>query len=466
MSDRVKSWQSTEPLPRQRLFGFALGKVGAGIYTTVPGLLLLYYMTDTLAISAAVAGLVLVCPKIWDVFCAAYVGLRSDREAALHGRRTKLMMLGSWLLPVLFILLFSGPGSGWPAVAWVLIVFILATTAFELFDIPYLALPTEMSGETQERTRIMGWRIVATSVGVLVAGAVAPAVLSAAGGGRRGHFIMSAVMAVVIFSAMLVCTLSSRWVDALVHSGETPGMRQVVGIIRENRSFMLLLSAYLPHAVGIAAMQASMVYVADYLLGNSALMSLMFIALMGPAVFVVPAWIKISRRYGKSRTFAIATILYAGGLFAMVPLIAWGNIVAVMLVALVLGVAFAGEQVMAYSMLPDTVMADASRTGRNASGILSGAMQSLETAAFAAGAWVFSLILAATGFVSSTADSQVPQSQTALNGIILGFTVLPAILLLLTLPIIRAYSHTPAARLDRQGAEQMPDDTAGSPVDV
>ncbi|MDJ0105229.1 MULTISPECIES: MFS transporter [Rhodococcus] len=454
MSAATPSWESVAPLPRGRLLRYSVGKVGSGLYNSIPGLLLMYYLTDTLAVTAAVAGIVVVIPKIWDMFCATLVGNLSDRDAIRHGRRTRLMLLGTVSLPVLFVLIFSGPSSGWQAITWVLLAYILAALAFEMFDIPYLALPAEMSASPQQRTRIMGWRIIATTVGVLMAGGVAPILVSSAGGGRRGYIVMALVMAVLMFVVMLICTLSSRWVTPLAHNGEQPTLLQTLRIARQNRPFVLLMGVYLPHAVGISMIQTAMAYVTAYLLGNAGLMALLFVALMGPSIFTVPLWTKLAHRVGKSRTFTIATVLYAVTCIAMFPAVLSGNLGAVVCIAVIMGIAFAGEQVMVFAMVPDTILADTERTGHNRAGAFAGVMQSLETTAAAIGAWTFSLILVATGFLSSTSGTSVEQTSLALNGIAYGYTLIPAVLLLATLPLIRKYSRSDAAAIgDRVDTE-------------
>ena len=47
--------------------GYALGSVATGTFGTVPGLLLLPYLTDTLGIAAGLAGVIVFAPKAWDV---------------------------------------------------------------------------------------------------------------------------------------------------------------------------------------------------------------------------------------------------------------------------------------------------------------------------------------------------------------------------------------------------------------
>ena len=47
--------------------GYGLGSVATGSFGTVPGLLLLPYLTDRLGVTAGLAGLIVFLPKAWDV---------------------------------------------------------------------------------------------------------------------------------------------------------------------------------------------------------------------------------------------------------------------------------------------------------------------------------------------------------------------------------------------------------------
>ena len=102
-------------------------------------------MTDTLGVPAGAAGLVVALPKAWDVFFNPFVGAASDREAVRTGRRTKLLMMGGVALPAAFAAMFLSPATKSGAVLWVTVAFVLAASAFSLFQVPYVALPTEMA---------------------------------------------------------------------------------------------------------------------------------------------------------------------------------------------------------------------------------------------------------------------------------------------------------------------------------
>lgn len=54
------------PLSARLRFGYASGSLVTGTFTTLPGLLLLPYLTDTLGVGAALAGAIVFVPKAWD----------------------------------------------------------------------------------------------------------------------------------------------------------------------------------------------------------------------------------------------------------------------------------------------------------------------------------------------------------------------------------------------------------------
>src|SRR5690606_31331143 len=191
-------WQGADMRPRiptRAVAGYAAGSVGTGGFGTLPGLVLAYYLTDTLGVSALLASLVVIVPKVWDVVIDPAVGALSDAEAR-RGSRTRLMTVGALTLPVGFAGMFAVPqGSGqWLAAAWVTVAFLLATTSFSLFQVPYIALPADLTDSYHERTRLMSWRIAVLALAILLVGAGGPGVRDAAGGGNTGYLVMGVVV--------------------------------------------------------------------------------------------------------------------------------------------------------------------------------------------------------------------------------------------------------------------------------
>src|SRR3954465_14223232 len=99
-------------LPRRVLAGYSLGSLVTGAFGTVPGLLLLPYLTDTLAVPAFAAGLLVLLPKAWDVLFNPVAGRISDRTTSRFGARRPFLILGGSALAVCFAALFAGPDTG------------------------------------------------------------------------------------------------------------------------------------------------------------------------------------------------------------------------------------------------------------------------------------------------------------------------------------------------------------------
>ncbi|WP_051367315.1 MFS transporter [Hamadaea tsunoensis] len=428
-------------MKRARLFGYGVGSIGTGVFSTVPGLLLLYYMTDILAVPAALAGVVVVAPKALDVLFNPLIGAASDREAVRTGRRRRLLLLGSFALPVAFALMFLAPGTGSAAAGWVIVAFVFASVSFAAFQVPYVALPAEMSPDQGVRLRIMTWRIVFLTLGILVAGGLAPVVVNAGGKGRPGYALMGLVVGVVILAACLTATLSTRWVPS--SAGEQPlGLAATFRTARGNRPFFRLMTAFVVQALGIATMLAAAPYIATYWLGDNTLTSALFVCVVGPSALAVPVWSALARRFGRLRCFTVATVGFAAACALGYPAAAAKSVPAVLALAAVLGLCYAALQVLPLALMPDAVVADAARTGRMQAGAFTGAWTAGETAGLAIGPGVYAVLLTLGGFASSTFDAPVAQTATARTMLLLGYTAVPAVLMLVSLPALRAYGRT------------------------
>ena len=90
----------TTTLSARLRVGYASGGIATGAFGTVPGLLLLPYLTDSLGISALIAGLIVFLPKAWDVILNPITGRVSDRFAATHGTRRPFLLCGGLALCV------------------------------------------------------------------------------------------------------------------------------------------------------------------------------------------------------------------------------------------------------------------------------------------------------------------------------------------------------------------------------
>ena len=426
-------------LSRTRLLGFAVGSIGSAMFFTIPGLVLLFYLTNVLDVPASLAAVVVGAPKFWDVLFDPCVGAMSDREAQRTGRRTRLMLIGALLLPPAFVLMFSAPYMGVSGALWVGLSFMLAATAFAFFQVPYVALPTEISDDPAQRSRAMTWRIVGVTLGIVLAGASATVIVDAAGGQRRGFFLMGLVFALVMGALMLTAALSTRWIAS--RPGPEPlSIMQSLRVARGNQPFFALLTGYVIQSLGIAIFLAAIGYVAVYCLGDLKRSSLLFAGFVAPSVVAVPLWNQLGQRWGRARAYVAASVVVALACLALLPVLMQAPIRMdwVLGLSVLAGIGFGGQQVLPAAMVPDTILADAERTGQVQAGTFNGAWAALETAAYALGPTLFALILAAGAYRSSSSlDKPLAQPDSALHAILFSATVLPAFLMLAGVPLIR-----------------------------
>ncbi len=431
-------------LTRGTHLGYALGSIGTAAFGTVPGLLLLYYLTDELGVAAGLAGLVVLAPKAWDVLLNPWIGSRSDRTTSRWGPRRPWMLAGGLALPPLFVLVFAGPSAPpGVAAAWVAVAFLLAATAYGCFQVPYVAQPAEITDDPGERATLMSWRVAALALGILLAGAGAPAVVDAFGGGRGGYLAMAVFVAFLLALGMLGAVAGTGRAPTLTRVRSEGRLVETLRLAWGSRPFRVLLLGFVVQALGIGVMLAGVPYYSRQVLGDPAAGSLLFAALVGPAIVVMPLWLRAARRLGKRAGLLAASTLFTLAAAGLAIGDAGGTGLVVALVVLV-GVGYAGMQMFPLAMLPDVIAADEAASGQRRAGVFTGVWTAAETLGLALGPGVLGGLLAVSGYVSSTGDEVVAQSAAADLAVRLGFSVVPAALVLASIPVLARY------RLDQQ----------------
>ncbi|QIG38811.1 MFS transporter [Microbacterium sp. 4R-513] len=435
---------------------YAIGSLGTGGFATLPGLVLTYYLTDSLGVAALAAGVVVTLPKIWDVIIGPFIGALSDDDRAKHGTRRRLMLIGAFSIPFFFALTFAAPPAAGPLVGalWVLVAFTLAATAFTLFQVPYIALPAELTSSYDERTRLLTWRVVALTIAILLFGAGGPALRGTTGDPVTGYLVMGVVGGVVIALGMLIATSVAGRAGRADASAAVDGSATGAGVaarstvrdhfaagiraLRRSAPFRALLATFVIQALGTALMLADAQYVAKWVLHSEAAVELLFVALIAPAIFAAPVWGIVARRIGKERTFAIASTLFLLAALSITAVL-WAPGDWIYASVGLAGIAYAGMQSLPMAMLPDVISHDERVNGPGRAGSFSGMWTAGETVGFALGAAVLTVILAITGYVSSTAGETVEQPDAAVAAIVVSFSIVPAILIAVSLATLRRY---------------------------
>jgi len=140
-------------------FSFPLYSMGQNlILNFVTGYLMLFY-TDALFLPPYVISVIMLVAKIWDGVNDPLFGMIADRTTFQKGKFLPWLKVSSILIPAATLLMFLVPASlSLPLkIALVSLTYLLWDVAYTVSDVPLLSSLTAMTGNTNERTTIIGY---------------------------------------------------------------------------------------------------------------------------------------------------------------------------------------------------------------------------------------------------------------------------------------------------------------------
>lgn len=422
-------------------FGYGIGDVGSNIFIVTSGLFLLFYLTNILGINPALAGLVLLFPKLWDVISDPIMGAISDITNTRIGRRRPYLLAASVPFGIVFFFLFFTPQftSEMAKALYVGLMFALGCTVFTIFNVPYSSMVAEMSDDYNERMSVTSFRMIGSSVGVLLAGGLAMPLVEIGGGGEAGFHFMGIVLGALIMIFCLISFFGTRKANTLPVVESRPSFKEQVKIAFRNTPFKMLILMYIFQSLAIGVLMAGLIYYVKYVMEMpKTAMGVVFPILIITAIVFIPVWLKIGVKLGKIKAYMIGLIILAVMLFSLfftkpsqLPLF--------YIQIFLLGIGFSSFQLFPFSMLPDTIEFDELQSGMRREGIFSGIWSSGQKTAYSVGPSIVGITLSMSGF-----EPSVIHSDSVAMGIRIVFCVFTAAMILLSLIPFFKYELTEA----------------------
>jgi len=424
-------------LTRNVKLGWAIGELAIAVYVGITMAFFLFYLTEVLEISPVWAGTVLLVPRLWDAFTDPFMGAISDRTRSSMGRRRPYLLIGSVLFGVCFWLVLSPPPveSQWGKAVYFTCTYLLLSTAYTIFDVPYSSMAAEMSSEYKERLNLTGYKMMAARLGIILSAILAPIIFSSQDTLEEGFALLGVIGGVFITVTGLVAffaTANAPRLDVVPHKFK---LRDEWRAIIRNRPFANLFLVFLMQNLAIGASATALIYFLTITMQVEASMIGPLFAVAGvTALLATPGWVYIGQKLGKKKAYTRAMLInlvMAISLFFLPPTMA----ILLFGVYVINGFADAGNQLMPNSMVPDTVEVDELENGVRREGAIFGAWAFCRKAGMAGGAFLASLCFSAFGFVSG---AEV-QSESASLGIRLAFSALPFVLWFLAIRLLAHY---------------------------
>ena len=435
MSNSISFWTKVR---------YGAADMGLALQQSAIQFFMLFYFSDVAKINPGIAGTALLVSKLsWDIVNDPLFGHLSDKTRSRWGRRRPYMMFAAIPLGLSFWLLFSLPEglTGFVAFIAAFGAYLLFDTFHTMIQMAYYSMTAEMSTDYNERTSISSVRSFFSTIGYILGAALTTMIVGmlrdGAGFTERASWSTTALifgifaMIVVLFTALTV-----RNKPATNSAPVTMPIFKGIKHCLSNRPFRLFMLISAIVSVSFALMTTLLPYYLIYQLGmESELSFVMLVLLVTVVLFIFPVK-KIADRIGKAKTYGIglglSSLVFIAAFFLPnepTPLI--------YAVAFLAGVGLTGQYVFPASMVPDVVEYDEKMTGQRREGIFFGiwAMIGKVTGAFA-------IALAGWSLTWFGYQEGAAQSAETLLGIRLFFAIVPAVLFIISIPMLIKYPIT------------------------
>jgi GPH family glycoside/pentoside/hexuronide:cation symporter len=431
----MMSQNSTKPGGRLSFFenfGFALGDTASNFFFQTFSIFILYYYTDVFGIEAKIAGTMFFVVRVLDAISEPIMGLICDRTNTRWGKYRPYLLWMAIPYGVFGYLIFANPSLGGTGkIVYAYLTYALMMLAYTAINVPYSSLMGVLSPSSHARTIASTFRFIGAYGGGLLISMYVRTLVAKLGAGselRGFQYTMGlfAFASIILFWITFLTTKERVQPPAGQKQNVAEELKELVG----NTPWVMLFFAAIFSNTFINTRDSVTIHFFKYVIQTSnepVLLGMdrtsLFLALgrlaMMLGVFCVGFMIK---RIDKKSLAAVLTFITAACWFAFyfIPHHMYGLMLALNIVGSFM---MGPTSALVWSMYGDVADYGQVKYGRRSTGLIhSGSLFALKTGAVIAGSsvgWLLSLF----GFVANKT-----QPATSVRGIILMFTMLPALL--------------------------------------
>lgn len=443
--------------------GYGLGDTASNLYFQFFNLFLFYYYTDVFGLNPASVGTMYLVANLWDAVNDPMMGAIADRVQTARGKYRPFLLWFAVPYGVLGYAIFANPSLGETGkLLFAYVTFIAFKMVYTAVNVPYSALMGVMTDVEEDRVALSTFRFLgAFGGGFVVSLLVRPLVKLFGGGDELAGFQHTMALFGVVSVALFLVTYATTKERLEPDRKEGPPLREDLALLLKNRPWLVMMVAAICTLANVAVRGAVTVHYFKYYVGDAgeAVWTLgtagspwflevdvttIFLS-SGTVAFIVGVAFTsvVSKALGKRNGLIALTLLNAATVFGFffIPPDAW----TLMFVVNLVGSVLAGPTpALVWALYADVADYGEYELGRRATGLVFSAAMFAQKLGLTIGGAASGWILSGFGFVPNAA-----QSETAIFGIRLMFSVLPGSLALLNGLVLLAYP------LSRQDTELM-----------
>lgn len=353
------------PLSLRRLIAYALPALPLAALTLPLYVVVPTFYASTVGLSLAVVGQTLFLVRLVDAVSDPVVGLLADRFRPRFGRRRTWVAAAAVPTAIAAAMMLTPPEGA--TAAYLLLWGIVLSCAWTAASIPYTAWGAELARDYHGRTRIAAAREGTVVIGVVVALALPVLVASGEGGAEADGL---AALALFVLVALPLATLLA--IVVVPEPAETSktrlGLSASLGHIVRNRPFVRLVAAFLLNGFANGLPATLFLFFVASVLDASEYAGVLLLVYFVAGVVGIPLWLRLSRRFGKHRTWCGAMLL-ACAIFAFVPFLGPGDLWLFVAVCVLTGAAVGADLVLPPAIQADVIDVDTASSGEERSGL-------------------------------------------------------------------------------------------------
>ncbi len=424
---------------------YGLGDTASNIVFQTVMLFLSFFYTDIFGLSPAIVGTLFLVVRIFDAVTDPLMGAMTDRTNTKYGKFRPYLLWLSIPFGLISVLAFTTPDLSYEGkIIYAFVTYGLLMAAYTAINIPYSALGGVLTADPKERVSVQSYRFVFGMLGGLLVTALTIPLVNYFGEGdqAKGYQLTITAMSSLGVILFVLCFLGTKERIA-PPANQKSSIKNDMASLWQNDQWRILCIAAFFLLTGLVLRTTLAIYYVKYFLGREDLITLFVTLGMIGNIIGCSLAQPVAKRICKIKAYIslqlIAAVLCASSFF-----ISSDQLILAFTLYILWNFTLQIATPLLWAKMADAVDYGQWKTGIRITGMVYSAIVFFIKMGLAMGGAIAGWLLAYYGY-----QADVPQSAETLDGLLLSFTIFPAIGSLIVAFVMRWYT------LDNEKIEQI-----------